>query len=69
MGEDETLRDDSVRLAARVRETGGGVVELKVWPAVTHDWQLLYRIVPEGRQSLQEAAAFLKQHATTTAAS
>ena len=62
VGEDETLRDDSVRLAARVQETGG-VVDLKLWPAVTHDWQLLYRMVPEGRESLTAAVEFLKRHA------
>ena len=61
VGEDETLRDDSVRLAARAREARVEV-EIKRWPAVTHDWQLLYRFVPEGRQSLEQAAVFLKQH-------
>ena len=59
VGEDETLRDDSVRLAARAREAGVRV-DLKLWPAVSHDWQLMYRFVPEGRASLEEAAAFLK---------
>ena len=62
-GEDETLRDDSIRLAAKARE-GGVSVDLKVWPAVAHDWQLLYRFVPEGRESLEQASAFLIQHAT-----
>ena len=61
VGEDETLRDDSIRLAERARQFGVPV-DLKVWPIVTHDWQLLYKMVPEGRQSLEEAAAFLKQH-------
>ena len=59
VGEDETLRDDSVRLSARVREFGVAV-DLRIWPAVPHDWQLLYRMVPEGRESLELASAFLK---------
>lgn len=59
VGADETLRDDSVRLAAKAREAGVHV-ELKVWPAVPHDWQLAYNMIPEGRQSLEEASAFLK---------
>ena len=65
-GEDETLRDDSVRLAARVREAGVPV-ELKLWPIVPHDWQLAYNLVPEGRQSLERAAEFLAQHAISDA--
>ncbi len=63
VGEDETLRDDSVRLAARVTDTGGSA-ELEIWPTVTHDWQLLYPKVPEGRQSLGLAGAFLRKHAS-----
>lgn len=63
VGEDETLRADSVRLAARVQETGGSA-DLKIWPTVTHDWQLLYPKLPEGRQSLELAGAFLMKHAT-----
>ena len=58
--EDELLRDDSIRLADRLRE-GGVTVSLKIWPTVAHDWQLLYTMVPEGRQSLEQAAVFLKQ--------
>ena len=57
VGEDETLLDDSVRLAARAREAGVAV-ELKVWPGVPHVWQLFHRYVPEGRASLKEAADF-----------
>ena len=65
VGEDETLRDDSLRLAARAREAGV-VVDIQVWPAVAHDWPLLYRMVPEGRQSLEQASAFLRQHAAVS---
>jgi acetyl esterase/lipase len=57
VGEDETLLDDSVRLAARARDAGV-TVELKVWPRVPHVWQLFHRYVPEGRASLREAAEF-----------
>ena len=60
VGEREVLRDDSVQLAERVR-AAGGVVELKVWPVVPHAWQLAHQAVPEGRQSLQEAAGFLRR--------
>ena len=67
VGADETLLDDSILLAACAR-AAGVAVELKVWPAVPHVWQMFHRFVPEGRQSLDEAAEFLSRAVTTTAA-
>lgn len=61
VGEDETLRDDSVRLAERLRAAGNDV-QLQVWPTVPHVWQLFHRVVPEGRQSLDAAIDFLRAH-------
>jgi acetyl esterase/lipase len=59
VGSEETLLDDSIRLAERAR-AAGVEVELKIWPGVPHAWQLFHSFVPEGRQSLTAAAAFLK---------
>lgn len=59
VGEDEALRDDSIRLAQKAR-TAGVMVELKVFPGVSHVWQLLWR-VPEARRSVQAAASFLRE--------
>ena len=61
VGADETLRDDSTALADRAR-AAGVPVELKLWPAVPHVWQLFHPFVPEGRRSLDEAAAFLRRN-------
>lgn len=61
VGANETLRDDSARLAEKAR-AAGVKVELKVWPVVPHVWQLLPHKVPEGRQSLRESAEFLRKH-------
>jgi monoterpene epsilon-lactone hydrolase len=58
VGADEVLRDDSIMLAERA-SAAGVRVELKVWPVVPHAWQLAGSLVPEARQSLNEAAAFL----------
>lgn len=58
----QRLRDDSTRLAARARADGVDVA-LNIWPVVPHVWQIACRFLPEGRQSLQQAAAFLHQHA------
>ena len=60
VGADEVLRDDSVRLAARAQAAGVDVT-LRVWPSVPHAWQLMAQILPEGRQSLQEALHFVLQ--------
>jgi acetyl esterase/lipase len=63
VGEDETLLDDSTRLAERARASGVST-ELKIWPVVPHAWQIAAHLIPEGRQSLREAGAFLRGHAT-----
>lgn len=59
VGADETLRDDSIRVAEKARAAGVRV-ELKIWPAVAHAWQLAPWFIPEARQSLDEAAAFFR---------
>jgi len=58
VGADEILRDDSTRIAEKARAAGVSV-ELKIWPVVPHAWQLAPYLIPEARQSLREAAAFL----------
>jgi len=58
VGGHETLLDDSKLLAERARAAGVPVA-LTVWPVVPHVWQLFHPFVPEGRQSLAAAAAFL----------
>lgn len=62
VGANETLLDDSRRLAERAAAAGTRV-ELKVWPAVPHVWQLMHRWIPEGRESLEQAGDFLRRHA------
>ncbi len=59
-GDREILRDDSTRLAERAR-AAGVTVELRIWPVVPHVWQLA-QFVPEARESVESAAAFLKGH-------
>ncbi len=67
VGAEETLLDDSRRFAERAR-AAGVPVELTVWPAVSHVWQLFYPVIPEGRKSLDRAAAFLKAPAAVDVA-
>jgi epsilon-lactone hydrolase len=61
VGANETLRDDSTRLAERAR-AAGVPVELRIFPVVPHAWQLLPHRLPEARESLRESAAFLQRH-------
>jgi epsilon-lactone hydrolase len=56
VGADETLLDDSTVLADRAKAAGVSV-ECKIWPVVPHVWQMLP--MPEAKQSMDEAAAFL----------
>lgn len=62
VGSDEVLLDDSRMLAERAR-AAGVAVDLKIWPVVPHAWQLFYPTVPEARQSIHEASAFLVRQA------
>jgi monoterpene epsilon-lactone hydrolase len=61
VGEDEVLRDDSIRLAQRAKQAGIEA-NLRVWPTVPHVWQLLHKWIPEGRESLQQSQDFLARH-------
>lgn len=67
VGADETLLDDSLLLAQSARRAGVSL-QIKVWPAVPHVWQLFGRFIPEARQSLHEVAGFLHQHVRSAAA-
>ena len=57
VGADEVLLDDSTRLAEKARAAGASV-EIKIWPVVPHVWQIVPNM-PEARQSIEEASAFL----------
>ena len=61
VGEREVLRDDSVRMAEKVR-AAGVTVSLTVFPVVAHVWQFAHSMLPEARRSLDAAAEFLRSH-------
>ena len=63
VGADEVLLNDSTRLASRARAAGVDC-RLKIWPVVPHAWQLAQRIMPEARESVAEAAEFLRVEAS-----
>lgn len=59
VGASEMLRDDSTRLAARAEEAGV-TAKLVLWPGAPHGWQLGAGLLKEARDSLIEAATFLR---------
>jgi acetyl esterase/lipase len=59
VGKNEVLLDDSTRFAERAR-AAGVPVDLRIFPVVAHAWQLGQKLVPEGRESLVAASAFLR---------
>jgi acetyl esterase/lipase len=67
VGGDETLLDDSRRLAERAQRAGVKT-QLKIWPAVPHVWQLFHSWIPEGRSSLREAGMFFAREVATAGA-
>lgn len=58
----ELLRDDSVRLAARALEAGVDA-RVALWADAPHCWQLAAALMREGRESIEQAAGFLRERA------
>jgi monoterpene epsilon-lactone hydrolase len=59
VGSAEILLDDATRLAARAG-ADGVKVRLDIWPEMFHVWHLYAPVLDEGREALDEAAAFLE---------
>ena len=60
VGSDEVLRDDAVRLAARLKAAGCRT-EIEIWPRMPHAWHLYARILPEGRRAIENAGRFVQK--------
>jgi acetyl esterase/lipase len=58
VGSDEVLRDDSERMADRMRAAGCRV-ELEIWPRMPHVWQLFAPVMPEARQAIGRIGTFV----------
>jgi acetyl esterase/lipase len=55
----EILRDDSLRMAARL-EADGVAVTLQIWAHTPHVWQLFHGWLPEAQAALDRAADWFK---------
>jgi epsilon-lactone hydrolase len=58
VGSDEILRDDSLRMAEKLRAAGRDV-EFEEWPRMPHAWHHYARIIPEGRQAIERVGQFV----------
>ena len=56
----EILRDDSRRMADKLRAAGGVVIEDE-WARTPHVWQIFDGWVPEARQALESTAWFIRE--------
>jgi acetyl esterase/lipase len=61
-GDTEILLDDAKRLVARAQADGSGA-RLSVYPNMPHAWPLLGKLLPQGRQAVNEACAFFQTSA------
>ena len=58
---DEVLRDDSIRIAECARAAQVPVEE-RLWHHVPHVWQFFVAVLPEARQSVNDAVRFITNH-------
>jgi phosphinothricin tripeptide acetyl hydrolase len=59
VGSAEILLDDAVRAAERARSAGVEAT-LRVWPEMIHVWHAFADLLPEGREAVDELAAFFE---------
>ena len=66
VGNDETLRDDSIMFAEKARAAGVEVT-LNVVEGQIHCYPLLADFIPESRQAMAEICAFIRKHISLAA--
>jgi len=67
VGSDEVLRDDAVRMAARMR-AAGCQVDLEIWPRMPHVWHAFVPLIPEARRAIERVGAFVRERTSYDAA-
>lgn len=61
VGSAEILMDDALAVATAAGR-GDTAVRLEIWPAMPHVWHAFAFMLPEGRQAIETAGAFLAGH-------
>ncbi|HVZ67877.1 MAG TPA: alpha/beta hydrolase [Rhizomicrobium sp.] len=57
---DELLRDDSIRMAEKMKAAGVDTT-IEVWPGVFHVWQVTADVLPEAKRAVANIVNFLKE--------
>jgi len=60
VGENETLLDDSTRLAERAKATGVDVT-LEIWDEMIHVWHIFAAMLPEGQQAIDRIGEWVRE--------
>lgn len=58
--ETEILRDDTLRMADRLRSFGAEVT-VQSWPDAPHVWHMFHGWIPEARDAIEDAAAAIRR--------
>jgi monoterpene epsilon-lactone hydrolase len=66
-GDSEVLLDDSRRVAEKAKKAGVEVT-IQIWRGVPHCWQIFAPVLPEGRDALRAASAFIASRLSYTSA-
>jgi len=66
VGSDEILRDDSMRMAERLRAAGCDVT-LEIWPRMPHVWHAFAPLMPEANRAIARIGAFVSEVLTAKA--
>jgi len=64
VGSDEILRDDSERMAQRMREAGRDVT-VEIWPRMPHVWHGFAPVLPEARRAILRIGEFVRRWTAT----
>ena len=59
-GDHEVLLDDATGFAAAL-ESAGVEVDLRIWPGMIHDFQIMYPNYPEAIEGTEAIAAFVRR--------
>jgi acetyl esterase/lipase len=61
VGTEETLYDDTVRLASRA-DAAGVEVSTESWGGMMHVWHIFHPILSEGRDAVSRIGSYVKAH-------
>lgn len=60
VGSEEILHDDAIRLAERIKSTGGQV-HCHIYQGMWHNFQMFNRLITDAEDALEQVAAFVRQ--------